>query len=255
MPGLTLLNATPSADCAACPHRDTTLAAGRCLPGDICLIAHSGRQIERFMRRNPEYAEACLTDAFWERRAIAVRYAPSAAIRALAKDPDEAVRRAVATRLKDADLLGMMRDSDREVRITVAARLAPDKLHLMQSDPDYMVRLQVAHRMPHGSLPRMAHDPDREVRKEVARRLPAFALGRMAGDEDAEVRRIAAAGMLPEDAVALLADADWLVRLEAARRAPLESLSALADDPESEVRAVVGQRLEGNSSTSTKDES
>ena len=37
-------------DCASCTHRDSVLAAGRCVPGDICLIAHSGRQIDRFLR-------------------------------------------------------------------------------------------------------------------------------------------------------------------------------------------------------------
>ncbi|NTV97249.1 MAG: (Fe-S) protein, partial [Thiobacillus sp.] len=171
MTELTLLKEEPTADCATCPQRDTTLRAGRCVPGDICLIAHSGRQIDRFLRRNPDYAEACLADRFWERRAIAVRYAPLAAVRPLAKDADEVVRRAVALRLPADELADLMHDVDREVRITVAARLPIARLARMMADPDYMVRLQVARRLPHGSLPRLAHDPDREVRKEVARRL------------------------------------------------------------------------------------
>jgi hypothetical protein len=244
MPGLTLLNETPTADCAACPHRETTLRDGRCLPGDICLIARSGRQIDRFLRRNPDYAEACLVDAFWERRAIAIRYVPVASVRKLIKDPDEAVRRAVATRLPADELAGLMNDPDREVRITVAARMAPEKLHRMMFDADYMVRLQVAQRVPHGSLPRMAHDADREVRKEVARRLPAFALSRMAADQEAEVRRIAAARMLADDAERMLADDDWLVRLGAVGQARPEALAVLVDDPEPEVRAAVLARLE-----------
>ena len=91
-------------DCATCPQRETLLAAGRCVPGDTCLIAHSGRQIDRFLRHNPEYAEACLDDNFWERRAIAVRYVPLERISALVHDPDEVVRRAVAIRLPAAEL-------------------------------------------------------------------------------------------------------------------------------------------------------
>jgi hypothetical protein len=45
-------------------------------PGDACIRAHSGRQIDRFLRANPELAINYLSDIFWERRAIAVRYAP-----------------------------------------------------------------------------------------------------------------------------------------------------------------------------------
>ena len=127
-------------DCGACRHRETELAAGRCVPGDICLVAHSGRQIDRFLRRNPEHAEACLGDAFWERRAIAVRYAPLERISALAHDPDEVVRRAVAIRLPVGELATLIHDPDREVRITVAARLPVEHLDGMMHDPDYLVR-------------------------------------------------------------------------------------------------------------------
>ena len=41
-------------DCTRCPHHDTLLAAGQCVPGDICLLAHSGRQIDSFLGRHPE---------------------------------------------------------------------------------------------------------------------------------------------------------------------------------------------------------
>ena len=228
--------APPRADCRACAHQETLLTAGRCVPGDVCLVAHSGRQIDRFLRRNPEYAEGCLNDAFWERRAIAVRYAPLERVSALAHDPDEVVRRAVAIRLPVAELVALCHDPDREVRITVAARLPAEQ--------DYLVRQYVAESLPHGRLPRMIEDPDREVRKAVARRLPAFALKRMAVDAEAEVRRIVAARALPEVAAMLLADPDWLVRLEAARHAPLEAIAALVDDPEPDVRTLVRARLD-----------
>ncbi len=231
-----------SADCTCCPHR-AVLAAGRCVPGDVCLVAQSGRQIDRFLRRNPEFAEGCLADGFWERRAIAVRYAPLAVVRQLAPDIDEVVRRVVASRLPIDELDDYLHDTDREVRMTVAERIAPERLVALLSDVDYLVRLQVAKRLPHGQLRRMVHDVDREVRKEVARRMPPFALGILVKDEDAEVRRIIAARMLPDDAGRLLADEDWVVRLEAAQRAPVELIAELVDDVEPDVCSVVRQRL------------
>jgi hypothetical protein len=169
------------ADCGRCRHHGTLLAEGRCQPGDICVVAESGRQIDRFLRRNPELAADYLQDAFWERRAIAVRYAPAENVTGMAEDPDEVVRRAVALRLQGDALLALRNDSDREVRITVAARLPAIHLHKLMDDPDYQVRVQVARRIPHGKLPRLADDPEREVRKEVARRLPGFALSRQIG--------------------------------------------------------------------------
>ncbi|MBK6744789.1 MAG: (Fe-S) protein [Hydrogenophilales bacterium] len=236
---------TTYADCSACVHRHSLLASGRCEPGDVCLVAHSGRQIDRFLRRNPEYAESCLTDAFWERRAIASRYAPIEAILDMVRDSDEVVRRAVALRLPPASLAPLRLDPDREVRITVAGRLPIELLGPMLHDADYLVRQRVAERLPHGQLARMAHDPEREVRKVVARRLPPFALARMVGDEAPEVRRIVASRLLPGDAASLLHDPDWLVRLEVARRAPVEAIAELVDDPEADVRSRVRARLEG----------
>jgi hypothetical protein len=244
-PGLHLVAAEIAPpDCGRCPHRETVLAAGRCQPGDSCLIAHSGRQIDRFLSRNPEYAEACLNDLFWERRAIAVRYVARERVAELVHDPDEVVRRAVAIRLPIDELAALRHDPDREVRITVAARLPVEQLERMIDDTDYLVRQHVAERLPHGRLPRMADDPDREVRKAVARRLPAFALKRMASDPEAEVRRIVAARLLPEDAAGLLTDPDWLVRLEAVRHAPMQAIAELIDDPEPDVRTLVYARLE-----------
>ncbi|MDO6805772.1 hypothetical protein Q4595_25175, partial [Wenyingzhuangia sp. 1_MG-2023] len=55
--------------------------------------------MDRFLRFNPELARHYLADAFWERRAIAVRYAPLDDLNQLVTDSDEAVRRAVAYRL------------------------------------------------------------------------------------------------------------------------------------------------------------
>jgi hypothetical protein len=229
-------------DCMSCAYREL-LANGNCEQGEICVSAQSGRQIDRFFRRNPEFAENFLKDGFWERRAIAVRYAPLASLRAMPRDADEVVRRAVVSRLPKDELDGYVSDPDREVRMTVANRLDPEALTELLGDVDYLVRLQVAKRLPHGQLRRMADDADREVRKEVARRLPTFALRLMTKDEDAEVRRIVAMRALSDDAEQMLKDEDWVVRLEASRHAPLEAITELVDDVEPDVRDAVQHRL------------
>ena len=230
------------ADCSACLHR-ALLAEDKCVPGDICLTAQSGRQIDRFLRRNPQVAQDYLNDGFWERRAIAARYAPLELVRLLPRDVDEVVRRVVASRLSIDELDDYLHDTDREVRMTVAERIAPERLNAFIGDEDYLVRLQAAKRLPHGQLRRMVGDEDREVRKEVARRLPSFALSLMAKDEDAEVRRIVATRVQPDDASKMLKDSDWVVRLEAVQRAPLEDIAEMVDDVEPDVRAAVRQRL------------
>lgn len=113
----------PIADCSLCPFRGKTLLMGRCMPGDTCVAAQSGRQIDRFFRVNPVYAVNFLRDKFWERRAIAVRYSPLKALLPLISDEDEVVRRAVAFRLPAQQLVALIDDPDREVRMTVADRI------------------------------------------------------------------------------------------------------------------------------------
>ena len=142
----------PIADCSLCPFRSKTLLMGRCMPGDTCILVESGRQIDRFFRVNPGYAEQYLQDHFWERRAIAVRYAPQKALLRLISDEDEVVRRAVAYRLPLSQLHLLLDDSDREVRMTVADRIALEELEKLATDRDYIVRLTVARRLPVGRL-------------------------------------------------------------------------------------------------------
>jgi len=104
-PALSEVEATPKADCSVCPFRETLLPSARCLPGDVCVRAESGRQIDRFLKRNPHFAPDYLDDRFWERRAIAARAAeraPLAAARTLVEDPVAEVREIIAQRLKKA---------------------------------------------------------------------------------------------------------------------------------------------------------
>ncbi|NOU14086.1 MAG: (Fe-S) protein, partial [Methylococcaceae bacterium] len=194
----------PMADCSLCPFRGKTLLMGRCMPGDTCVFVESGRQIDRFFRINPGFAEHYLQDVFWERRAIAVRYAPQKALTKLIYDEDEVVRRAVAYRLPQAQLNQLIDDPDREVRMTVADRIAIEELEKLANDKDYIVRLTVAKRLPVGRLFRFTQDKDAEVRKAVAERLPEVSLGLMIHDDSPDVRRIIAERMGPSDAVTLL---------------------------------------------------
>ena len=114
--------------CAGCAYAADFLAHGQCQPGDICIRAHSGRQIDRFLRRNPQEASKFLDDLFWERRAIAARHAPAEEVYRLRDDVDEVVRRVVVTRLPEALLVTMLSDPDREVRLSVATRLPAELL-------------------------------------------------------------------------------------------------------------------------------
>lgn len=233
----------PIADCSLCRFRSKTLLAGRCMPGDTCVLAESGRQIDRFFRVNPEYAQIFLLDKFWERRAIAVRYSPLSALSVVMDDEDEVVRRAVVYRLPAHQLKQFIYDPDREVRMTVADRINNENLELLADDNDYIVRLTVARRLHPGRLFRYIKDPDLQVRKAVAERLPEVSLGLMKQDSDAEIRRIIASRINDEEAIEFLQDEDWLVRYIAAERVPIEALSQLLSDTEPDVREMAAHRL------------
>ena len=144
--------------CAGCAYADSHLDSGRCMPGDSCVRAHSGRQIDRFFRANKDQAEHFLADLFWERRAIAARYAPIELIGSLVNDNDEIVRRVVVDRIPADSLIRMVSDPDREVRLGVVARIPEEHLHRLLNDPDYLIRATVARRLPHGQLAKMAKD-------------------------------------------------------------------------------------------------
>lgn len=235
---------TPLADCRYCPYRLTHLLSGRCIPGDTCVVAHSGRQIDRFLRINPELAPRYLDDEFWERRAIAVRYAPADSLEAMIQDPDEAVRRAVAYRLPRERLHLLLQDEDREVRITVADRLPPEHLEKLATDPDYLVRAYVAQRLTPTRLFRFIRDPDLQVRKIVARRLPEESLGLLIADPEPEVRRLIAERLPGTDLTDLLEDPDWTVRLAATTNAPEDLLrQRLAVEEDVEVLEAIRERL------------
>ena len=242
-PRVSDIETPPTADCSACPFRETLRPSSRCKPGDVCVQAESGRQIDRFLKRNPELATEYLHDGFWERRAIAVRYVTADEVLPLIDDKDEVVRRAVAYRLPVEYLAQLRNDPDREVRITVADRLPVDQLETMADDEDYLVRAYVAKRLPEGRLFRMICDPDAHVRKQVAGRLPPASLGLMAHDADLQVRRIVAERMEPDSLVVMLNDAEWLIRYIAAERAPLATVRKLIDDPCEDVREMVRERI------------
>ncbi|MHC8286917.1 4Fe4S-binding leucine-rich repeat protein [Pseudomonas sp. XS1P51] len=235
---------TPIADCRACSFHGNLLLSGRCTPGVTCVAVYSGRQIDRFFRNNPQIAVRYLADPFWERRAIAVRYAPVEGLVNLKQDEDEVVRRAVAYRLPREQLGELMHDPDREVRITVADRLPVEQLEQMAGDLDYLVRAYVVQRIAPGRLFRFIRDDDRQVRKFVAQRLPEESLGLMSTDPEPEVRRLVAARLSGDDLLDLLHDSDWTVRLAAVENASLDALRKL-DEQDPEVKMAIAQRLEG----------
>jgi hypothetical protein len=59
---------TPVANCGQYNFRDTLLAGGRYKPGDCCVVAKNGRQIDRFFSTHPEYAINYIQYSFWDRR-------------------------------------------------------------------------------------------------------------------------------------------------------------------------------------------
>lgn len=236
-------HAPSSGLCQGCVYAPSLWLQEQCTPGDRCVRAHSGRQIDRFFRLNPGEAEHFLRDIFWERRAIAARYAPMDSISTLAHDPDEVVRRVVAGRLPPELIGQFVHDADREVRLTVAQKIPENELIRLVNDPDYLVRVIVARRLPHSKLKRMVNDPEREVRKVVAEHLPPFVLELIADDPEAEIRAIVARRALPELAAKLLHDPEWWVRVRAVENAPLAALPPLLADPEPDVREAVSQRL------------
>jgi LRV protein FeS4 cluster/Leucine rich repeat variant len=112
MPQIEPVDLTPLADCNLCKFHDTLLKSGSCKPGDCCVVAESGRQIDRFFRGHPNLAVDYSHDSFWERRAIAARYLSPDQLRPLLTDPDEAVRRVLAYRIPVEWLLELSQDPD-----------------------------------------------------------------------------------------------------------------------------------------------
>ncbi len=233
---------TPFADCNLCSHKDTLFASGACKPGDCCVRAESGRQIDRFFKAHPGFAPDYAQDPFWERRAIAARYLPSNRLEPMLTDPDEAVRRVLAYRVPLEWLLKLVNDIDREVRVTVADRLPENQLELMADDPDYLVRAYVAKRLPKGRLFRLVADPDTEVRRIVAERIPQVSLGLLANDTEVSIRRIVVQRMDIDDLYLMKNDSDWTVRYEVALRAQPDLLEQMLSDGEEEVRETARQR-------------
>ncbi len=230
--------------CSHCPHQ-LRLKERRCQPEDACVRVDSGRLMDRFFHRNPDLAPVYYRDAFWERRAVTVRYLPVALALELAADDDPIVRYAVASRLPPALLSRFMHDTDREVRIVTARRLPADVLYAMADDTDYLVRAAVAQRLPEEHLFGMAYDVDRQVRKLVAQRLPLNLLPFLAADPEVDVRRVVAERADRALAATLLRDSDWLVRYAAVGHAPVKLLVELAAyDPEPDVRNAALARLQ-----------
>jgi hypothetical protein len=232
-------------DCARCAARDASLDPPvRCQLGHACVQDRYARRIDRFFRWNPAQANAYLSHAYFEVRAIACRYADVFHLRPLIDDEDETVRLSVAARLPLSHALPLRADPHREVRIRMAMRLEGRALMEMKDDPDYGVRLLVARRAPAALLTGLVRDAESEVRLEIARRLPMPQLLVLCDDKELAVRR-QVTRRLPRHLLSKMAtDPAWEVRYEVAERAEAALAARLADeDDEPEVRAMAAQRL------------
>jgi HEAT repeat protein len=105
----------PDPACDGCRHRALHLEQ-RCRPGDRCVRAHSGRQIDRFFRLNPE------------------------SLILMAGDKDPLVRRAATSRMPPLDAETMLNDPDWSVRYEAALRVEAPALRRLVDDEDPDIR-------------------------------------------------------------------------------------------------------------------
>lgn len=182
------------------------------------------------------------------------RATPGAAVEALATDPSDAVRRALAAReeLPRAVAAVLVADGCADVRLTVARRVGarPEELDALAGDPDPRVR-RVLSALGRSSSADLT-DPDPRVRRTAVERRGhrdlAPRLTALAGDPDPVVRELVAARWRNHDPAALArlaADPEPRVRAAAAGNwyTPVTVLTALADDPDRGVLAALGDNL------------
>lgn len=119
----------PKPNGACCPRRTGLPGNGGCKPGDSCVVAASGPQVERFFRTYPALAEDLAGDDVWERHAVAARYLSQNMPQSVPGDPDEAVRRVLTRRLPFDPLDPLISDPARGVarrRLTCTDEGRPD---------------------------------------------------------------------------------------------------------------------------------
>lgn len=168
------------------------------------------------------------------------------------------VRRAVAQRTNDLNLLAKLADDENwGVREEVAKKTDdPNLLAKLADDEDVVVRRAVAENTNDlNILAKLADDADWLVRKAVAKKTDdPDILAKLADDKNGYVRIAVAEKTDAPDLLAKLADDEnWRVRTVVARRTTdLDILAKLAEDDDEDVRKVARKRYNAVASRSTK---
>lgn len=192
------------------------------------------------------------------RRAVAQRTNDLNLLAKLADDENWGVREEVAKKTDDPNLLAKLAD-DEDVVVRRAVAENTNDLNILAKladDADWLVRKAVAKKTDDPDiLAKLADDGDPNVRLAVAEKTDDLnILAKLADDKSGYVRIAVAEKTDAPDLLAKLADDEnWRVRKVVARRTTdLDILAKLAEDDDEDVRKVARKRYNAVASRSTK---
>ena len=192
------------------------------------------------------------------RRAVAQRTNDLNLLAKLADDENWGVREEVAKKTDDPNLLAKLAD-DEDVVVRRAVAENTNDLNILAKladDADWLVRKAVAKKTDDPDiLAKLADDGDPNVRLAVAEKTDDLnILAKLADDKNGYVRIAVAEKTDAPDLLAKLADDEnWRVRTVVARRTTdLDILAKLAEDDDEDVRKVARKRYNAVASRSTK---
>ena len=192
------------------------------------------------------------------RRAVAQRTNDLNLLAKLADDENWGVREEVAKKTDDPNLLAKLAD-DEDVVVRRAVAENTNDLNILAKladDADWLVRKAVAKKTDDPDiLAKLADDGDPNVRLAVAEKPDDLnILAKLADDKSGYVRIAVAEKTDAPDLLAKLADDEnWRVRKVVARRTTdLDILAKLAEDDDEDVRKVARKRYNAVASRSTK---
>lgn len=192
------------------------------------------------------------------RRAVAQRTNDLNLLAKLADDENWGVREEVAKKTDDPNLLAKLAD-DEDVVVRRAVAENTNDLNILAKladDADWLVRKAVAKKTDDPDiLAKLADDGDPNVRLAVAEKTDDLnILAKLADDKSGYVRIAVAEKTDAPDLLAKLADDEnWRVRKVVARRTTdLDILAKLAEDDDEDVRKVARKRDNAVASRSTK---
>lgn len=192
------------------------------------------------------------------RRAVAQRTNDLNLLAKLADDENWGVREEVAKKTDDPNLLAKLAD-DEDVVVRRAVAENTNDLNILAKladDADWLVRKAVAKKTDDPDiLAKLADDGDPNVRLAVVEKTDDLnILAKLADDKSGYVRIAVAEKTDAPDLLAKLADDEnWRVRTVVARRTTdLDILAKLAEDDDEDVRKVARKRYNAVASRSTK---